>query len=438
MSFKLELPGPELHSRVLPGVTDVAAASLAAFCAGLFAVRYFDARVLGVYAMFSAAMQLAVVVPTQLVFLPAEIRLLAVKAPHRNQGFRLTFWLGVPVAFAAGSVVLLAWLPTASSTSVPEAVPLAVTAWAAAWLTPVQAHVRKLQHLAGTSWIAATMSTVQLLAVAGTIGLAVATHINQLWIPFGALAVGCLVSLPVGLLAPQHSHTALNGLDLRWKQLIPTGRWLLARGALTAGSNFAAGSVVVLLAGSKVMGFAEAARIAARPLLVFAQGLDAVIGPRAMEAGSARDAKSGTRLARFASILVAGVGGLTLLLLGTPWLGNPLKGLIGNAYEVPGLVAVTIVANIGMGMLISERGQLLGGGKEVALTFIEGIGSAMLVLVALTAAFTRSFAIPLGVLTLALCRWRGYRSAVRRLYGGPRPARRRMARVPAPKGPARS
>ena len=68
---------------VIHGVVDAAFASLATFSAALFAIRSLDIETLGLYAFFYAAYRVAVVIPRQLVFVPAEIDSVAVDASAR-------------------------------------------------------------------------------------------------------------------------------------------------------------------------------------------------------------------------------------------------------------------------------------------------------------------------------------------------------------------
>lgn len=402
--------------RVAPGIADIAAASLATFATGLFAARYLEARLLGVYALFFITFQLAAEVPSRLVLVPGEVKLLDVPKVQRNQGFRVTLRFGVPMAFAAASLTMLAWIPGISSATAAEIGPVAATACVLSFLSPIQDHIRRLQHLAGISRIAALMSIVQLVAVTAALMIALGRDIDPLWVPFGALSVANAFSLAVGIAVSSRNGEPPEHFDLRYRELLRSGRWLLAMTLIPRVAEFGAGFLVAVLAGSTYLGFAEAARIVARPLHVVIDGIAVVINPLAMEAGRNREPETGARFTRLATVAVPALALLMLLVVGINWSVNPLAPLIRNAYEVPGLVAVTILANAASGMLISQRAQLIGGGREAGLTGVEAMGSILLVVVALSAGVTHSFAIPLGLLALYAARWIGYRTALRNLY----------------------
>ncbi len=62
----------------------------------------------------------------------------------------------------------------------------------------------------------------------------------------------------------------------------------MAMAMIPFGTSFVGVLLIVELAGPEAMGFAEAARVAAQPILVLATGLSAVLGPRGMEAAIRR------------------------------------------------------------------------------------------------------------------------------------------------------
>jgi hypothetical protein len=59
--------------KIAAGVFDAAFASLATFGIGIFAIRHFEPAVLGSYALVFAAFSLVVIIPRELVFVPAEV-----------------------------------------------------------------------------------------------------------------------------------------------------------------------------------------------------------------------------------------------------------------------------------------------------------------------------------------------------------------------------
>jgi hypothetical protein len=188
--------------------------------------------------------------------------------------------------------------------------------------------------------------------------------------------------------------------------LIPRGADLLAR------------TIVVAIAGIEVLGLVEAARVVARPLLVFVFGLSAAVVPRSMEAGQRSDRSAGRRLDRMFAGGVVLTGVVYMFLLGWAWLLNPMDALVPKGYAVGGLVPVTIAATASLGLLFTLRGQLIGGGKERSVALAQVPAGVIQLLAATTAATTQAFAVPVGILLASGVRWIAYRSALVRLYSG--------------------
>ncbi|MGH8950522.1 MAG: hypothetical protein ACRDX9_03775, partial [Acidimicrobiia bacterium] len=126
---------------------------------GFYAAKEYDPSTLGAYALVFAAFVLASNVPTQMVFIPCEVKTVSLERSRRVSTLRGSLRLGLPVSFISASGVAL-WLLFASE-SVPEEgiVIFTGTAMACAFVSPVQDHVRRLLHLSDSSWLAAVVST---------------------------------------------------------------------------------------------------------------------------------------------------------------------------------------------------------------------------------------------------------------------------------------
>lgn len=405
-----------LAKQVPAGLLDSGLASLANFAVGVFAVRYFTAGELGIYSLFFSAVYLASVVPANLVFLPARVRMLAAPPPQRLASYGSTAWTGAISAAAAALVVVLA-LPSALSATqdLTFLVPLVVTAYVAACLSPQQDHLRSLMHHGGASWLAAIVSLVQLVAAMLVITVALLADAPPTWVPFGGLIVANTASLAVGV-ALLRSHRAGAALPaFRLTDLARTGRWLMTTDLLREGADFVARMIVLALTTAEILGVAAGARIAARPVDVFVLGLTAVIAPRSMRAGRERDAGHGGRLARVSYGAVVATGLAYLALAGGDWPWNPMARLTPIGYSIDGLVAFTIVASLATGMLFVERTQLIGGERERSITAVEAGAVVVGLLSVLSVVVIGAFALPLMVLASSLVRWIGYRRALRRL-----------------------
>jgi O-antigen/teichoic acid export membrane protein len=405
-----------IRQQVPAGVVDSGLASAATFAIGIYAFRYFSATELGIYAVFFSAFQLASGVSTNFVFIASRIQLLGLTPRRRIGAYGQTLKVSLAPAFIASLLTLVA-VPIGSSRVGPGFLTsMAVTVVLTAFLSPVQDHMRALFHLGQVSSAAAVTSLVQ----AGTVGLVLVlmlvADVEAEWAPFGALAVANLASLSTAVLLARHFGEVAPPALLRITELARSGRWLLSKSVLNTGSDLVARWVVIALSSASVMGVAEGARIAARPLGVFVTGLAAVLLPRAMKAGREGDRQIGKKLERYSNIAVVAVATGYMLFAGASWSGNVIANLAPIGYTVVGLVPFTIVATALSGLLFAETGQIMGAGRERALASTEAVAAVLTVVAALTAGVIGPFAIPLGMLFLAATRLVGYHRSLAEHY----------------------
>ena len=397
--------------KTLPaGLVDAGFASLATFGTGLYAARELTPRALGVYALFFSAFKIVGLLPSQLVFTPAQVSAVS------SDGHRLRyFWACLPLG--TGMSLLASMGVAAVSLVIPGDVPgelvlgMAATTGIAAFLSPIQDHTRRMLHISQLSWRAASVSVVQLSTVVVTLVVLIAVDAPVSWIPFGSLAMANLVSLVVGMALAQAS-SARVGPALHFGELARSGRWLLLVGLVASGGEFLAGTLVSHLADLSALGYAEAARVIGRPLPVLALGLSAVLGPRSMQAAAQRQPERARR-ARNVSLSVLSASGLVYLLVaGVAWSWNPLAWLVPKAYVVSGLAAVTILGNTINGFALPRRFELMGGRRERKLARAESLTTVLEVLFVFTAPWTQSFAIAGGNLIGKATRWLAFRHAM--------------------------
>lgn len=377
------------------GLVDAGSASLATFAVSLYAARALDPATLGAYGLFFSGFVLAGVVPTQLLFVPAEIACLPFEGRDRFAVLRRSFRVGGPVALAAGvCLIAVAWfVPPEVDRSAVAA--LALTAAAASVVHPMQDHLRRLLHFGRSSWNAAATSGVQLAMT--VLALAV-LHLTvpAAWVPFGALALANGVSLLAGWLRaspPPRPHTdafALAGM-------LRSGRWLLVAGFAPGASQFAVAALVAWLAGAAALGHAEAARVVAQPVFVLGMGLQSVLGPRLMETAADRNVKSARQTSRTFVVILLAAAAAYLLLAGPASPVNPMRWLVPTAYTVPWLVAATIAAHAAFVVPLPFEAQLKGARRERSLALRELATSVLKLAGGATAAATGAFARPLGV-----------------------------------------
>lgn len=411
------------HPRIVPGVIDSGLSSLATFSVGLYAARELDASTLGAYALVFTAFGLAAIIPDQLVFSPLEIDAVRHPVASRLGLLRHGLVMGLLPALIP-ALCLFAW-PVFAPVGIPTdvIVALTVTGAASAFVSPLQDHVRRMLHIAGTSWLAAAVSVVQLVVAAATIGIFLHEALPPWWAPFSALALANVVSLAAGVWMARRKEdgTALPVPRLRIADVYRSGRWLLVAGVLPNVAAFASSAIVGAVAGAATLGYAEGARVAGQPLLVLSAGLAATLGPRITGAAQQRDAAEARRVTRAyrAVILVAGV--LYLAVAGASWRFNPLAWLLPKAYVVGGLVAATVVAHVLHAVAFPGRCAMLGAREERSLAPIETAGGIARVAVSALASTLGAFAVPWGVFAVGAVRWWSYRHVLGRYFRGATP-----------------
>ncbi len=386
-----------VRSRLPAGILDASFASLATFVAGLVAVTILDAPELGIYAVFFAAFTFGQLVAYQLIYVPSEIVAVSLQGRARLAIFDDSIRLGMLPSLAGASLVFVAALTTAPLATPALTMGLTATAFAATLLSPTQDHVRRTLHIAGKSWHAAAMSFAQFVVTLGATGVMLLLDVSVYWIPFGALTAANFLSLSLGaFLVVRDRQHAQSDDRVGFGQLVSQGRWLLLQAAIPAGAAFVTANIITYLAGPTAMGYAEAARIVAQPIVVLAGGLIYPLRPRAMEAALNRDLEQSVRVERFYVMMVV-IGGLAYIpLAGGPWVWNPMQYIVPVAYEVPGLVAATIVANTILASVFLLVNELMAAKKGRTLAFLNTLGAGIRIAVAVTAGLIGPFARPVS------------------------------------------
>jgi O-antigen/teichoic acid export membrane protein len=182
---------------------------------------------------------------------------------------------------------------------------------------------------------------------------------------------------------------------------------------------FFSSTIITRLAGAEVLGYAEAARIVAQPLYVLTIGLSASLWPRSMEAAAGRSRGAARHIARLtaAVIVLAGVlyGATTIV----PWWGNPLGTLIPQAYVVEGLVALSVLGFVVVGVSFPPRTELIGAGMERSLAGVALLAGALQCAAAFSAVWIGPFARPVGLTLFATVLVLGCWRQLKALYEEP-------------------
>lgn len=395
-----------MRARIPAGLADSGLTALGTFIITLYAVdRIADPADFGVYALFMAAYLFVAAVTTQLVFIPAEKVTLEVAAADRTGIMGATLVRGLGPAILMSALVSIAALVTALQGATSELIiPLWITATAAGVVTPLHDHLRRVLHLAEYSWWAANVSLVQFVAAVAWLLVLGAVAVSPVWVPFTAIAASRLTSLLVGLYAAVRTarsggvgSRAIGGM-LTYRELFRTGRYLAATGALSTGNNLIVATMVSWFVGLDALGYAEAARTVAQPILVLANGLRSVVAPRSMEAARSGDRPAARSAARTFHLITIALGGLFVIVAGFDWALNPLRGVAAKAYVVGGLVIVTIVANALNGAAFPTRFELIGGDKERSLLGAEVWANAAQLAIAVVMAAVAGTSVTVGAM----------------------------------------
>jgi O-antigen/teichoic acid export membrane protein len=387
---------------MLASLIDAGLSSLATFVIGVYAARSLTPVLLGGYALTFAAYSMAAIVPDAAVFTPLEV--LVVRHPRSARLGLLphTLRTGLLAALLPALAVLLSMLLTPAE--VPQDVEIAftVTAIGCVVLSPLQDHLRRMLHSAGQSWLAVIVASLQLLtAVVGVLFFA-RSDLPLAWAPFGVLGAANLISMSTGLLLVRRSvGSGVTSPAWHWKELARPGSWMLFVGLVPASVTLLASALVARLASPAMLGYAETARVVAQPLIVLSLGLSATFSPKLVAAAQRGDHWEAVQLRREYLRLVIGAAIAYAALASYSWTGNPMSWLVPKAYVIKGLVAVTMLSVLAQSLALPGRFEMLGAGRERALTLAELAGNALRVATSGASAVLGAFAIPLG--TIALC-----------------------------------
>lgn len=366
------------------------------------------------FAIVLSARVLASHLPTQLVFDTAEARLVALPAAQRCTYFRHNSVIAIPLALLGAALVLTVVTFAPSGVDSTVAIQLTATAAIVALLFPLQTHGRRLLHLSRRHWAAAGVSMIRLLGASMVLAVGLAGEFPPGVIPFGSLAVGDLAAL--GFVAVVVRARPNAPAPYRLRQLVEAGRWLLIAAVLGPGSALIVTLLVGWIAGVDVVGVAEAARIAAQPVLVVAAGLAAVARPGALEAAWAHDEEAARALSRryMWGLIAFGVVYLSLFYL--PEAINPFSLLIPKSLEVEGLVAVSVLSAILAGFTLLQRSELIALSATRRLSGVDAVGAVVRSAIGLGAGFLTWWSVPVGFGVAGGIRWLGYDRALVRLY----------------------
>jgi hypothetical protein len=214
------------------------------------------------------------------------------------------------------------------------------------------------------------------------------------------MAVGNAVVVGwVGVLRP-----AVDVPRLPAREIYSRGSYLVVSATMPALAGFVAANLVIAIGGSELLGFAEAARVVAQPVFVGATGLALVTNPQIM-AGAVNGDAAGVVQARRVFLSLLWFAGLAyVVLLSLPGISDVLHSLLPTAFEVTGLVAMSVLAQVIFGMFRPYGAEAVALTREPAVLWATLPGAAVIVGVALGVPLIDAFVIPVGVAAGGLIR----------------------------------
>lgn len=408
------------------GVSDAGISSFANLIIGLYAARRLDPVTLGVYALLYSGLYFASVAPATAVFTPIEVEL--VSKPPERQLATLPFSLMRCLPVSALTAVTVAGVVAVATFGTHPRPALCLTAAAAATISPLQDHTRRLMHQVSHSRAAAAMSLLNLTVVLVVTDAGFRQKIPDAWVPLGALFFGNLTSLTLGLLLARRWSPGASRVQLQMGQVLRAGIWLLAGGLVISGPGLFGGLVLNAFHQTSEVGLAEAGRVLSQPMSVVALGLGAVLRPRILVAVQSGDLRELTRLNRLLHGMLLAVGGLLVIGVGFAWPLSPIPRAFPLAYRHPGLVAVWVVAGFLGFLTMSPQWQLTAVGRVRAVWRASLVGGVLqMTVVTLTAPWLKAYALPVaagaaGVAMAAAALWEIRRGSRAPFDGQPIPA----------------
>jgi hypothetical protein len=367
--------------RSLPaGLVDVALCSLANFTVGVYAARTLDAAQLGLWGLVFSAYLLAVVVPTELAFVPLEARLVRLPLDQQLRSATRTLWVGaLPAVPAAVLAMALAAALTADAPAT-TAGRLAVASVPLCIASPMQDHLRRLMHQGGWSAGAALTAAIQLGAVTTFLVVLHRSALDALFVAPVALGAANVTSLAAGVVLTRRRAGPGPVEALGSRMVARVGGWLLGAGVTDRVSQFACVALLSTWSGSVAVGRFEAARVASQPVLVLALGVLSVFRRPLMAAAQTGDRDLAGRYRRGFGFLVAAAGLGYVAVAGFSWSLNPVSALTPPAFERAGFLAAVIGATALTATLMAPTTELVGSGR--VSTYARAVLAGAVVLVA--------------------------------------------------------
>ena len=278
---------------------------------GTAAVRNLPTSEVALYSGMFTALILSALIPTQLVYLPAQLAA-AVDSVRRGQFVVPSVMQDIHrhkvLLLVSGLIGCALAAPLSLSVGLNVFLLASIGQAALVVISPIQSHVRATLHIAGRHLLAVLVSLTTLfsqliviLAFLGTIGHS--ASVALLGFILFATAVANAIGLVVGVFAMRH-ETVATPVSI---SLFGRAKYLLSEG-LTQGAGYLAVLLVVLFLGSRQAADLEVARVVSSPVQVLLAGLLATFTPDAVRAFTAGAVSRFSRLQKLLILTALGVG----------------------------------------------------------------------------------------------------------------------------------
>jgi O-antigen/teichoic acid export membrane protein len=367
------------------GLADASGGAGATFLLSITAARVLSVESFGRFALAFTALVMVSSLTAEFVYTPLELDIIRkYKQNDRlRQFFSATRRGGLPSSFLAvlaGMFALAGGVPQADS---------GPTLWLAislaTFLSVAQDHMRRFAHLAGSSYIAAIISSIQIVSI-GTVLLYVNLEppfvMTKLFLCLSlANLVSCIAAIAI---IAAHRPGRSDWVPPGYKAWLGVGAPLALAGAIPVSAAYVSSALLSMVAGPAALGIAEGARLVARPVSLLGTGLASVVSPAVVELVSSGKTSRFNRLAQISTTIVASAGIGWGLLIWIPPVGGFLEIFVPVAYQrgYP-LIAAAIGVAILTALPIPYRMGLIGQERyrSIHITeFVSGLAQVGLTL----------------------------------------------------------
>lgn len=395
-----------LEQKLIAGLADAGMSSAASFLVGLLAIRTLSPDALGVYSVLFSAWVVGAVVSAEAFFYPRLVTLMKRPSHERTFGLARTVVSSSLHGMAGGAVVVLAALAISSQAEPGFLLTEGLASFGLVTASPAQDYLRRVLHLSEQSWKASLVSAGQLIFVLGWFGFGVATDLELGGSPLLILFAANVASILLGFLLVGRRGTNMKGA-IALDPNVHSGS-VFRSAAFFLGSGLLASVIMSWLVGPAIVGYSEAARTAAQPLLVIGIGLNSALSSRSLKAVHDRDLTASRRATRLFLFICIAASLVLLAIYNVDWTERFATSLMPAAFEVPGLVILWIAAHFLVLASGWRREQLINVGREKEVARTDTWVAAFPVVIAFLSPGIGAFARATGVFFQSGFRWSAY------------------------------